>query len=405
MTPDRSLRVLAINAGSSSLKSAVYRLGRAEKLELSAKIERIAQTDSVFRVADGSGTTLHSEEARIPDHSAAIEKLLDWIGADYAGSLDIAAHRIVYGGSKHVQPARVTPALLRDLESMIPLDPDHLPQEITAVRAIARFRPSLAQTVSFDSAFHRSMPKEAQTYAIPRNLTELGIVRYGFHGISYEYVLQELRHQAGDAATKGRVIIAHLGNGASIAAIRNGRSIDTSMGFTPAAGLIMSTRTGDIDPGILLYLAAEKGLDVARLNDLVNRRSGLLGVSGLTSDMQQLIAHEREDANAAQAVALFCYVAKKFVGSYAAALGGLDTLVFTAGIGENAPRVRQLVCNGLGFLGVYLDDGRNASNAAVISSESSPVCVRVIPTNEELMLARHARDLVRRATPVPIARP
>ena len=396
MTGEREVRVLAINAGSSSLKSAVYRLGREETLELSAKVERIGQTDGSFRIRGGNGETLHSEEASIADHGAAIEKLLGWIDKRYsAATLDVAGHRIVYGGAKYVRPHLVTPDLLRDLEEMVPLDPEHLPQELAAIRAVARFLPSMPQVASFDSAFHREMPKEAQTYAIPRSLSEQGIIRYGFHGISYEYVLQELRREAGDEAANGRVIIAHLGNGASMAAVRHGRCVDTTMGFTPAAGLVMSTRTGDIDPGILLYLAGEKGFDAARLNALVNQQSGLLGVSGVSSDMKELLARERDDPNAAEAVALFCYVAKKFVGAFSAVLGGLDTLVFTAGIGENAPRVREMICRGMTYLGVYLDDACNEANSSVISTDGSPVSVRVMATNEELMLARHARDVIR----------
>lgn len=396
MTGEREVRALAVNAGSSSLKSAVYRLGREETLELSAKIEQIGQPDGTFRIRDGKAETLHSEDTPVADHGAAIKKLLDWTGKHYGGAApDVAGHRIVYGGAKYVRPHIVTPDLLADLEAMVPLDPEHLPQEIAAVRAVARVMPSMPQVASFDSAFHRRMPKEAQTYAIPRSLSEQGVIRYGFHGISYEYVLQELRRQAGDGAANGRVIIAHLGNGASMAAILNGRCLDTTMGFTPAAGLVMSTRTGDIDPGILLYLAGEKGFDAARLNALVNQQSGLLGVSGVSSDMKELLARERDDPNAAEAIALFCYVAKKFVGAFGAVLGGLDTLVFTAGIGENAPRVRELICRGMTHLGLMLDDGRNRANAPVISADGSAVSVRVIATNEELMLARHARDALR----------
>ncbi len=403
MTFADELRVLAINAGSSSLKSAVYRLvGDEETLELSAKLERIGQAQSPFQIQDQGGTTLHSEETHVVDHAAAIAKLLHWINERYGEvDLDAAAHRIVYGGAKYVRPERVASELLHDLEAMIPLDPDHLPQEIAAIRAVARFRPSLLQVASFDSAFHRHMPKVAQTYAIPRNLTDEGIIRYGFHGISYEYILQELRREAGHVAANGRVIIAHLGNGASMAALLRARCVDTTMGFTPAAGLAMSTRTGDIDPGILLYLASEKGFDAARLNDLVNRQSGLLGVSGTSADMQELLARERDDPNAAQAVALFCYVAKKFVGAYVAVLGGLDTLIFTAGIGENAPRVRELICQGLEQFGINLDAARNQANASIISADDSPVTVRVMATNEELMLARHAREVVERSNSIP----
>ena len=398
MTEGHEFRVLAINAGSSSLKSAIYRLDRGETLELSAIIERIGQPSGSIHIKDGKGLTLLSQEEQFTDHGVAIQRLLDYVDKRFAAQLDAAGHRIVYGGAKYVRPYVVDDGVLRDLQGMVPRDPEHLPQEIAAMRAIARAMPSLPQVASFDSAFHSTMPKRARTYAIPRWLTDDGVVRYGFHGISYEYVLEELRREAGEESANGRIIVAHLGNGASMAAVSGGHCIDTTMGFTPAAGLVMSTRTGDIDPGILLYLAGEKGFDAKRLNDLANRQSGLLGVSGISSDMAELLSREGDEPAAAEAVDMFCYVAKKFVGALSAALGGLDTLVFTAGIGENAPQVRERICRGLAYLGIEIDGARNKAKAAVISSDESSVRVRIIPTNEELMLARHARDVLRSKT-------
>jgi acetate kinase len=281
------------------------------------------------------------------------------------------------------------------LRELVPLAPDHLPQEIKAIQAASHYDPQLPQVACFDTAFHRHMPLLAQLYALPRPYLHMGLIRYGFHGLSYEYILQELRKEAGDAAADGRVIIAHLGNGASMAAVRNGQSMDTTMGFTPAGGLVMSTRSGDLDPGVLVYLLEERGLRASGLNDLINQRSGLLGISEISSDMQDLLAKEASEPHARQAVDLFCYQASKFLGALAAVLGGLDTLIFTAGIGENAPAVRQRICQNLTFLGIRLDEGGNAANAAIISREDEPVTVRVMHTDEDLMIARHTYTLLR----------
>jgi acetate kinase len=312
----------------------------------------------------------------------ALKILLDFL-RERNLDLRVVGHRVVHGGTAYDQPRLVTPELLDTLRSLIPIAPEHLPQEIAAIEAVARLHPGLPQVACFDTAFHRKMPRVAQLYGLPRELADQGILRYGFHGLSYEYIAGE--------APRGRVIAAHLGNGASLAAIRDGASVDTSMGFTPTGGILMSTRSGDMDPSVILYLEREIKMAPEQVAAILNERSGLLGVSGLSSDMTDLLAAESGNPAAAEAIAVFCYQARKYIGAYAAALDGVDTLVFTGGIGENAAPVRWRICQGLGYLGVRLDEQANDRNAGVISGPESRVSVRVIRTNEELIVARHAR--------------
>ena len=288
---------------------------------------------------------------------------------------------------KHFEPERITSKLLAELRRITPYAPDHLPSEIGMIEAIMRRHPTLPQVACFDTAFHRTMPRVSKLLPIPRRYSVKGVERYGFHGLSYAYLMEELARLDAEA-TKGRVILAHLGNGASLTAVLNGKSIDTSMGFTPTAGMMMSTRTGDVDPGLIYYLARTERMTAARFQKMVNHESGLLGVSGSSSDLRDLLAREARDVRAAEAVALFCYQAKKWIGSFAAALGGLDTLVFAGGIGENAPLIRARICDGQGFLGIELNPKRNAQNAPLISPDSGRVKVRVIRTDEALMIAR-----------------
>jgi acetate kinase len=283
---------------------------------------------------------------------------------------------------------RITAEFLHEIEQLIPLDPDHLPAAIQGIKFIASKFPELPQVACFDTAFHRSIPKVASTYALPGRLYDEGIRRYGFHGLSYEYVMGELRTLEGELAN-GRVIIAHLGSGASMVAVRDGKSIDTSMGFTPLEGLVMATRSGDVDPGALLYLFDREKMSANEMSMLLNKQSGLLGVSETSSDMKVLIGNVPRDDRAREAVDLFCYRAKKYVGAYCAVLGGLDVLVFAGGIGEHAPSVRKQICDGLDFLGIRMDAKRNEANAGLISSPESRVRVRVVKTNEDLMIARH----------------
>jgi len=282
----------------------------------------------------------------------------------------------------------VTQELLDELHRLRPYDPEHLPREIELIEAFRQRHPKLPQVACFDTAFHRTMPRVAKLLPIPRRFDAKGVQRYGFHGLSYAYLMEELARLGDPAATKGRVILAHLGNGASLAAVRDGKSIDTSMGFTPTAGLVMSTRSGDLDPGLAPYLARTEQITAKQFYEMVNQQSGLLGVSEISPDMRDLLDREAHDVRAAEAVALFCYQAKKWIGSFAAALGGLDTLVFAGGIGENASLVRARICEGLSFLGITLNESRNAKNVAVISMDASRAAVRVIRTDEELMIAR-----------------
>ncbi len=331
----------------------------------------------------GKPPTPHRRAAS--DHRTAAGFLLDWLEAQpVCASVMAVGHRVVHG-MKHTKPERLTPKLLAELRRLAPYDPDHLPREIELIEAVRQRQPRLPQVACFDTAFHRSMPRVARLLPIPRRYATRGVERYGFHGLSYAYLLEELG-RLDPRAAQGRVILAHLGNGASLAAVHCGKSIDTSMGFTPAAGLMMSTRSGDLDPGLLAFLARSERMTAAQFGRMVNHESGLLGVSGTSSDLRDLLARESGDPRAADAVALFCYQAKKWIGSYAAALGGLDALVFAGGIGENAPVIRARICAGLGFLGVKLHPARNARNAPLISR--GPVAVRVIRTDEELMIVR-----------------
>lgn len=350
-------------------------------------MQRIGFRDAnlTVNVRDGESPIRLTVDAA--DHRSAASFLMDWLdGQRLFGEVKAVGHRIVHG-MLHTRPERVTPELLAELRRIAPFDPEHLPREIELVEMLARRYPQLPQVACFDTAFHRSMPRVATLLPIPRRYEAKGVQRYGFHGLSYTYLMQELARLGDQAATQGRVILAHLGNGASLAAVRDGKSIDTSMGFTPAAGLIMSTRSGDLDPGLMSYLSLADGMDAARFQTMINHESGLLGVSETSSDVRDLLAQERHDMRAGEAVALFCYQAKKWIGSFAAALGGLDTLVFTGGIGENAALIRERICDELQFLGIELHEARNAGNAAVISTDSAPVAVRVIRTDEESVIA------------------
>jgi acetate kinase len=389
--------VLAINGGSSSIKFAVYQTGTLAEPSLSGKLDRSGhgKTTLSWRATQDASFEGHTE---VPDDTPAPGFLIDWLEArEEFADLRAVGHRVVHGMA-HTDPERVTPEVLDELHRATPYAPDHLPREIELIEAFRDRHPHLAQVACFDTAFHAKMPRVATLLPIPRRYQLKGVRRYGFHGLSYAYLIEELARVGTPAAAHGRVILAHLGNGASVAAVQGGTSIDTSMGFTPAAGLVMSTRTGDVDPGLVSFLAHTEQMTAPQFHHMINHESGLLGVSEISSDMRDLLAREGDDVRAAEAVALFCYQAKKWVGAFAAALGGLDTLVFSAGIGEQSASIRARICEGLGFLGVALDDGRNAEHAAVISAEASRATVRVIPTNEELMIARSVSRVLRLGT-------
>lgn len=382
-------RLLVLNGGSSSIKFALFETKPTLRRVLEGSIERIGLPDARFAAKGDVRGGNFTRPANAPDHTAAVNLLMDWIEERItSGALAGVGHRVVHGGPNYVEHQRITPEMVAELHRLTPFDPQHLPEEILLTEAFHRRFPGLPQVACFDTAFHRDLPRVAQLLPIPRRYEAKGVRRYGFHGLSYAYLMEELERVAGTKVARGRIILAHLGNGASFAAVRDGKPVDTSMGFTPAAGILMSTRSGDLDPGLVWYLAQSEKMDAKQFNEMVNSRSGLLGISETSSDMRDLLARESQDARAAEAIALFCYQVKKRVGAFAAALGGLDTLVFSGGIGENAPAVRERICGGLGFLGVELDTEQNAANAGVISREAGKVIVRVIRTDEEWMIAK-----------------
>ncbi len=380
--------ILAINGGSSSIRFAFYHVGEPLKRELYGKVDRIGLKGTIFTFHDAGSNRPETRNLGTADSKLPTKFLIDWLaGQKGFDAVRAVGHRVVHG-MQHTAPELVTPELLDELRRISPIDPDHLPREIELIEAFRQRHPKFSQVACFDTAFHASMPRVAKLLPIPRRYEAKGVQRYGFHGLSYAYLMEELVRLGDPAAMKGRVILAHLGNGASMAAVREGKSIDTSMAFTPTAGLVMSTRSGDLDPGLVNYLARTEKMTAPQFDRMVNHESGLLGVSETSSDMKDLLDHEGKDVRAAEAVALFCYQAKKWIGSFAAALAGLDTFVFAGGIGENSPVVRARICDRLGFLGIRLDESRNTETAAVISTDASRVTVRVIHTDEELMIAR-----------------
>lgn len=380
--------ILTLNGGSSSLKFAIYDVGESgEKILAAGAAEGIGTEQGRFWLRRGAEKLLDRKES-FADHSAAARVMVGGLNEQGFTAFSAVGHRVVHGGRDLRTPHRVDPALITRLKALAVFAPLHLPKQIALMEAVARHYPGLPQVACFDTAFHAAMPEIARRFALPRNLWDEGVMRYGFHGLSYEYVVSTLGSQLGE-----RAIIAHLGNGASMVALKNGASVDTSMGLTPTGGFMMGTRSGDLDPGVLLYLL-RSGRNTEDLAQLLDHESGLLGVSALSSEMKTLLDRSGDDANAAQAVEMFCYQVRKFIGAYAAVLGGLDTLVFTGGIGERAAEVRAKIVRGLQFLGMELDEAANARHASLISAPGSRCPVRVIKTDEDLMIARHTRRVV-----------
>ncbi len=382
--------ILTINGGSSSIKFALFDTGASSlRRILAGSIVRIGMPDAAFVVKSSNKADNFTKSVTAENHIKAVGILMDWIEERIQrGELTAVGHRVVHGGPKYSEPQRITTEMVEELHQLRSFDPEHLPEEILLTEAFHRRFPDLVQVACFDTAFHHDLPRVAQQLPIPRRFESLGVRRYGFHGLSYAYLIEELARVAGPQAARGRVILAHLGNGASLAAVYQGKSLDTSMGLTPTGGIPMSTRSGDLDPGLVWYLERTEKITPKKYNEMVNFESGLLGISETSSDMQNLLQHESEDGRAAEAVALFCYQVKKWIGAFSAALGGLDTLVFAGGIGENASVVRLRVCEGMGFLGIEIDEKRNAEGAAVISTKASRVAVRAMHTDEEWMIAK-----------------
>ena len=390
--------VLTINGGSSSIKFALYEITRPLVQIFYGKIESIGTKNTKLSFTFTSTHKKNSIDINADDHDAAAIFLIDWLEKqDDFVSVKAIGHRIVHG-MKFTDPQLISPELLNELKNISDYDPEHLPQEIKLIEGLIKRFPSIPQVACFDTAFHTSMPSVAKLLPIPRRLKEKGIERYGFHGLSYAYLLEELAKIAGKETAQGKIIFAHLGNGASLAAVKDGKSIDTSMGFTPSSGIPMGTRSGDIDPGIAWYLMQFEKLTPEQFSHLINHESGLLGISETSSDMRELLKIQAGDSRAAQAIELFCYQTKKCIGSFSAVLGGLETLVFSGGTGEHSPEVRSRICDGLKFLGIELNEIKNLNNEAIISTDASKVCVRVIKTNEELMIARLVCDVLKYST-------
>ena len=389
--------IVTINGGSSSLKFALFERDDPSSRLQSGRVDRIGLKGARWVLTQTDGERREDRIVDAPNQKAAVDLVINWL-EHTVGFAEIAAigHRVVHGGSRYHQPELVTADLIEELRKIRLYDPDHLPGEIELIEAFRERDPELPQVVCFDTAFHHDMPRVAQIMPIPRRYEAAGVRRYGFHGLSYEYLIEELARVAGPKEAQGRVILAHLGSGASLAAVREGRSVDTSMGFTPASGLVMGTRTGEIDPGLVRFLSHSDGMTADQFDNLVNHESGLIGVSETSSDVRDLLACQNADIRAAEAIQLFCYQAKQWIGAYAAVLGGIDTLVFSGGIGENSPEIRRRICEGLRFLGIVIDDDRNASDSLLISTDEGPVKVRVIPTDEEVMIARAVARLTAR---------
>lgn len=379
--------ILVLNAGSSSVKFALYAVGERPVRRLAGAAEDLGRERGRFHIIDELGRSRADKNGPIATQEDAFDLILAAV-EDSGASLAAVGHRIVHGGPDCVCPEMITPELEQELAKLVPLAPLHMPHSLAGISAVRRHRPDLPQVACFDTAFHARLPNVARMTGLPADIAGHEIRRYGFHGLSYEYILQEMRHAHGSAVDKRRLIVAHLGSGASMAAIQDGHSVETTMGFSTLAGLPMGTRSGDLDPGVVLYLMLEKQMSADAVQHMLYERCGLLGISGVSADMQQLLARmDREEI--AAAVEYFCYRARTSIGTLAAALGGLDVLVFTGGIGANAPEVRRRICEGLGFLGIALEPEKNRAGERTISRQTSRVAVEALPTDEELMIAQH----------------
>jgi acetate kinase len=383
---------LCINCGSSSLKFSLYKAATCT-LKLSGQVDRIGQENAALKIDDHAGRLLHSKTGHFPDFKASATEFINWLKTNNPHyNIQAIGHRLVQGGPKHRQPEIITPELLDDLQQYIYLAPNHLPDELNTIKTFGSAYPEATQVACFDTAFHRHMPDLAKNYPLPPQYLKKGLFKYGFHGLSYGFIMQQLAAQH-LPIDEQKIIICHLGNGSSMAAVKKGISVDTTMGISPIGGLVMATRSGDLDPGVLLFLLKQYHMNPEELDDLLSKHSGLKAIAG-NSDVQELLKAEPDDKSAETALKVFCYSAKKHIGSLAAALQGLDMLVFTGGIGENSATIRARICLGLDFMGIDLDGQKNAKNETIISKITSRVTVRVIKTNEELMMAMITRDLL-----------
>jgi len=389
-----SMNVLTINSGSSSIKFALYSSDGSWERILNGKVDRIGITDTCLHFNNLKKNKKGNLKIEVSDHKSVAKFLIDWLEkqVDFS-SINAIGHRVVYG-MQHSIPELITSGLLKELSLITSYDLDHLPAEIELIKVFRQHYPKLTQIACFDTAFHQTMPRVATLLPIPRRFDTKGIQRYGFHGLSYSYLMEELTRIEGHEAAQGRIILAHLDHGASMAAVYKGKSIDTSMGFTPVGGLMMGTRSGDLDPVVAWFIMKSEKLSPKQFNMLINHESGLIGISVTSSDMQDLLESQKTDFRAAEAVELFCYQAKKWIGAFAAVLGGLETLVFSGGMGENAPEIRSRICKGLGFLGIEIDEKQNKTNEQVILRNNGKTTVRGIHTDEEWMIVKTVSQMI-----------
>jgi len=386
MTEQPNEYILVINCGSSSLKFSLYPT-YSSLPEWSGSVSPVGTSKGRLIIKTAQNEILESHTATFKSLDSAVAAFIKWLKSN-GRSYPLAAigHRLVQGGAEHRQPEVITGELIQDLNEFIYLAPNHLPDELKAIKAFQSAFPDTTQVACFDTAFHKDMPSYAQHYPLPDIYRKKGLIKYGFHGLSYQYILQKLTKE-NPLVTQQKIIIAHLGNGASMAAVKNGISVETTMGVSPIGGLVMGTRSGDLDPGVLLFMLNQDKLTANQLEDLLSKNSGLKAIAG-TGDIQELLKAEPGDPKAAEALTVFCYGAKKFIGALAAAMGGLDMLVFTGGIGENSAIIRERICEGLEFIGIDLDKAGNLKNEELISNRKSRATVHVIKTNEELMMAK-----------------
>lgn len=387
-------QILSINGGSSSIKFALFNNEPSLPLVFEGRMEKIGQKEARFWVKSPTQQDTIDTALSAPDMQTSVQVLVEWI-KNHTGHDAIAAigYRVVHGGPKYSDPTVITDEMLTELEALIPFDPEHMPGNIQLIHTLRSHYPTALHIACFDSAFHRDVPAVARFLAIPRSFEKHGVRRYGFHGLSYASILEKLKETEGDAIAGRKIIIAHLGSGASLVAIQDGKSIDTSMSFTPASGIPMSTRSGDIDPGLFLFLSQTMGFDAKKIDEVLNQESGLLGLSETSANMDDLLKNETNDPRAREAVSFFCYHVKKWIGAYAAALGGLDMLVFTGGIGEQAPEIRLRICEHLEFLGISLDRSQNERNEGIISMPTGRVKICTMHSDEELMIARLTQNM------------
>lgn len=389
----KNLYFLTINAGSSSVKFSIFSLTEPLNQIVKGKIERIGLANAHFSIHTLSTNKKDEKEVTVKDTNEALTLFFSWLSKTPFQEIKAVGHRVVHGGGKYHLPTKITKELLESLSSLSIFDPEHMPRELEFMKALFQKWPHILHVACFDTAFHHDMPKISQMFSLPRHLEKQGVRRYGFHGLSYDFLFSELKKELTSPLLDKKIILAHLGNGASLCAIKNGKSFDTTMGLTPTSGIAMSTRSGDLDPGLMMFLKKTTGMEIDEFNEMINKKSGLLGISETSQDMQDLLNLQEKDFRAKEAIDYFCMQVKKTIGAYSASLGGIDILVFSGGIGEKAPSIRKAICENLQFLNIEIDNEKNENNEKVLSIKNSKVKIFQLETNEEMIIAKSMLSL------------